>query len=182
MHTNKRANVSGRARLADSSDIWDIARSVLMMGRNKNSEKLYLSHEKSSYSAPARTALLHIEQAQVEGVKTAVAVFDSRTDKKDADFVEERRVRTAQTKEDTAQTILDILSESKTASMGSEELCAEVLKQMNCSKRTFDNARAELKTSRQKSSTVKLREKRRTNKNYIMLSYCGETSCDVRNI
>ena len=40
MHTNKRANVSGRARLADSSDIWDIARSVLMMGRDKNSEKL----------------------------------------------------------------------------------------------------------------------------------------------
>ena len=31
MHTNKRSNVSGRARLADSSDIWDIARSVLMM-------------------------------------------------------------------------------------------------------------------------------------------------------
>ena len=56
-------------------------------------------------TAPARTALLHIEQAQVEGVKTAVAVFDSRTDKKDADFVEERRVRTAQTKEDTAQAI-----------------------------------------------------------------------------
>lgn len=73
MHTNKRANVSGRARLADSSDIWDIARSVLMMGRDKNSEKLYLSHEKSSYSAPARTALLHIEQAQVEGVKTAAS-------------------------------------------------------------------------------------------------------------
>ena len=181
MHTNKRANVSGRARLADSSDIWDIARSVLMMGRDKNSEKLYLSHEKSSYSAPARTALLHIEQAQVEGVKTAVAVFDSRTDKKDADFVEERRVRTAQTKEDTAQTILDILSESKTASMGSEELCAEVLKQMNCSKRTFDNARAELKQAG-KIKTVKLRERDGRNKNYIMLSCCGETSCDVRNI
>lgn len=170
-----------KARLADSSDIWDIARSVLMMGRDKNSEKLYLSHEKSSYSAPARTALLHIEQAKVEGVTTAVAVFDSRTDKKDADFVEERRVRTAQTKEDTAQTILDILSESKTASMGSEELCAEVLKQMNCSKRTFDNARAELKQAG-KIKTVKLRERDGRNKNYIMLSYCGETSCDVRNI
>ncbi|MFR5991320.1 MAG: hypothetical protein ACLUGP_13515 [Faecalibacterium prausnitzii] len=52
MHTNKRANVSGRARLADSSDIWDIARSVLMMGRDKNSEKLYLSHEKSSLLRP----------------------------------------------------------------------------------------------------------------------------------
>ena len=181
MHTNKRANVSGRARLADSSDIWDIARSVLMMGRDKNSEKLYLSHEKSSYSAPARTALLHIEQAQVEGVKTAVAVFDSRTDKKDADFVEERRVRTAQTKEDTAQTILDILSESKTASMGSEELRAEVLKQTNCSSRTFDYARAELKRAG-KIKNVKLREKDGRNKNYTLLAYCGETACGVGNI
>ena len=169
------------ARLADSSDIWDIARSVLMMGRDKNSEKLYLSHEKSSYSAPARTALLHIEQAQVEGVTTAVAVFDSRTDKKDADFVEERRVRTAQTKEDTAQTILDILSESKTASMGSEELRAEVLKQTNCSSRTFDYARAELKRAG-KIKNVKLREKDGRNKNYTLLAYCGETACGVGNI
>ena len=144
MHTNKRANVSGRARLADSSDIWDIARSVLMMGRDKNSEKLYLSHEKSSYSAPARTALLHIEQAQVEGVKTAVAVFDSRTDKKDADFVEERRARTAQTKEDTAQAILNVLAESKLGSMPSTQLRAEVMKEMGCSDRTYTRAYGEL--------------------------------------
>ena len=144
MHTNKRANVSGRARLADSSDIWDIARSVLMMGRDKNSEKLYLSHEKSSYSAPARTALLHIEQVQVEGVKTAVAVFDSRTDKKDADFVEERRVRTAQTKEDTAQAILNVLAESKLGSMPSTQLRAEVMKEMGCSDRTYERAYADM--------------------------------------
>ena len=77
--------------------------------------------------------------------------------------------------------ILNVLAESKTASMGSEELCAEVLKQMNCSKRTFDNARAELKQAG-KIKTVKLRERDGRNKNYIMLSYCGETSCDVRNI
>ena len=54
MHTNKRPGVSGRGRLADSSDLWDIARSVLMMGRCKNSTEgqIYLSHEKSSYSKP----------------------------------------------------------------------------------------------------------------------------------
>ncbi len=181
MHSNKKQGVSGRARLADSSDIWDMARSVLMMGRAKNDGKIYLSHEKNSYARPQQTVLLHIDDVEVEGVKTARAVFDGYTDKKDADFMEERRVRTAQTKEDTAQTILDILSESKTASMGSEELCAEVLKQMNCSKRTFDNARAELKQAG-KIKTVKLRERDGRNKNYIMLSYCGETSCDVRNI
>ena len=177
MHTNKRANVSGRARLADSSDIWDIARSVLMMGRDKNSEKLYLSHEKSSYSAPARTALLHIEQAQVEGVKTAVAVFDSRTDKKDADFVEERRVRTAQTKEDTAQAILNVLAESKLGSMPSTQLRAEVMKEMGCSEKTYERAYVTLTKS---GEVVKknLRQQDGRNQWYSFL-HCSRTSGEV---
>mgnify|MGYP000801949304 CR=1 FL=1 len=178
MHTNKRANVSGRARLADSSDIWDIARSVLMMGRDKNSEKLYLSHEKSSYSAPARTALLHIEQAQVEGVKTAVAVFDSRTDKKDADFVEERRIRTAQTKEDTAQAILNVLAESKLGSMPSTQLRAEVMKEMGCSEKTYNRAYGELA----KSGEIKkqqFNQKNGTRGWFTFLGYCSKTNDQV---
>ena len=144
MHTNKRSNVSGRARLDDSSDIWDIARSVLMMGRDKNSGQLYLSHEKSSYAAPARTALLHSEQTPVEGVTTAVAVFDSRTDKKDADFVEERRVRVAQTKADAAQAILDVLAEAKLGSMPNTQLRAEVVRETGCSEKTYNRAYGEL--------------------------------------
>ena len=177
MHTNKRANVSGRARLADSSDIWDIARSVLMMGRDKNSEKLYLSHEKSSYSAPARTALLHIEQAQVEGVTTAVADFDSRTDKKDADFVEERRVRTAQTKEDTAQAILNVLAESKLGSMPSTQLRAEVMKEMGCSDRTYIRAYGNLIKS---GEIIKKNIRQQDGKNqWYSFLYCSETSGKV---
>ena len=175
MHTNKRANVSGRARLADSSDIWDIARSVLMMGRDKNSEKLYLSHEKSSYSAPARTALLHIEQAQVEGVTTAVAVFDSRTDKKDADFVEERRVRTAQTKEDTAQAILNVLAESKLGSMPSTQLRAEVMKEIECSKCTYDRAYRSLVMSGEVTKKQLTRNGGERSW-YSVLSYCSKTN------
>ena len=181
MHTNKRANVSGRARLADSSDIWDIARSVLMMGRDKNSEKLYLSHEKSSYSAPARTALLHIEQAQVEGVTTAVAVFDSRTDKKDADFVEERRVRTAQTKEDTAQAILNVLAESKLGSMPSTQLRAEVMKEMGCSEVTYNRAYSSLV----KSGEIKkqqFNQQGSTRGWYTFLAYCSKITDKVTNI
>ena len=181
MHTNKRANVSGRARLADSSDIWDIARSVLMMGRDKNSEKLYLSHEKSSYSAPARTALLHIEQAQVEGVKTAVAVFDSRTDKKDADFVEERRVRTAQTKEDTAQAILNVLAESKLGSMPSTQLRAEVMKEMGCSEPTYKRAYADLVKTKE-ITKYQLSQKDGTRSWFTRLDHCGGTSDTVINI
>ena len=177
MHTNKRSNVSGRARLADSSDIWDIARSVLMMGRDKNSGQLYLSHEKSSYAAPARTALLHIEQTQVEGVTTAVAVFDSRTDKKDADFVEERRVRVAQTKADAAQTILDVLAEAKLGSMPNTQLRAEVVKETGCSDRTYIRAYGELVKS---GEVVKknLRQQDGQNQWYSFL-HCGGTSGKV---
>ena len=78
-----------------------MARSVLMMGRAKNDGKIYLSHEKNSYARPQQTVLLHIDDVEVEGVKTARAVFDGYTDKKDADFIEERRVRTAETRQDT---------------------------------------------------------------------------------
>ena len=84
MHSNKKMGVSGRARLADSSDIWDMARSVLMMGRSNSDGKIYLSHEKSSYSRPQQTVLLHIEDVELDGVRTAQAVFDGYTDKKDA--------------------------------------------------------------------------------------------------
>ena len=168
MHTNKRANVSGRARLADSSDIWDIARSVLMMG-----------HEKSSYSAPARTALLHIEQAQVEGVKTAVAVFDSRTDKKDADFVEERRVRTAQTKEDTAQAILNVLAESKLGSMPNTQLRAEVMKEMGCSEGTYNRAYSSLvKSGEVTKKNIRQRDGRSQWHSFL---YCSRTNDKVPN-
>ena len=90
-----------------------MARSVLMMGRAKNDGKIYLSHEKNSYARPQQTVLLHIDDVEVEGVKTARAVFDGYTDKKDADFIEERRVRTAETRQDTRSAILNVLSESR---------------------------------------------------------------------
>ena len=178
MHTNKRSNVSGRARLADSSDIWDIARSVLMMGRDKNSGQLYLSHEKSSYAAPARTALLHIEQTQVEGVTTAVAVFDSRTDKKDADFVEERRVRVAQTKADAARTILDVLAEAKLGSMPNTQLRAEVVRETGCSEKTYNRAYGELVKSGEVVKRV-IRQKDGTNSWYSFSSYCSKLDDQV---
>ena len=144
MHSNKKQGVSGRARLADSSDIWDMARSVLMMGRAKNDGKIYLSHEKSSYARPQQTVLLHIDDVEVEGVKTARAVFDGYTDKKDADFIEERRVRTAETRQDTRSAILNVLSESRLGSMPSNELRAAVLREIGCSDSTYNRVYSEL--------------------------------------
>ena len=59
MHTNK-SNNSGRQRMADSSDIWDLGRSALMAGRTKDENICYLSHEKSNYIKLQKTILFSI--------------------------------------------------------------------------------------------------------------------------
>lgn len=179
MHTNKRQGVSGRARLADSSDIWDLARSVLMMGRSKNDGKIYLSHEKSSYSKPCPTVLMHIEDVEADGIPTARAVFDSVTAKKDADFMEERRARLAQTKEDTAEAILNILAESRLGSVANNELRAAVTKEAGCSTATYNRAYSDLvRSGAITKKTVRLRDGK--NKWFSYLDYCGESNDKVR--
>ncbi len=175
MHTNKKQGVSGRGRLADSSDIWDIARCVLMMGRSKNDGKIYISHEKHSYSKQAQTVLMHIEDVTIDGIKTARAVFDGYTDKQDIDFMEERKFKVAQTKEDTSEAILNILAESNTASMSSPQLKAAVMKEIGCSERTYKQAYADLVKSGQITKRT-IRQQDGRNKWYSFL-YCGESSC-----
>ena len=176
MHSNKKQGVSGRARLADSSDIWDMARSVLMMGRAKNDGKIYLSHEKNSYARPQQTVLLHIDDVEVEGVKTARAVFDGYTDKKDADFIEERRVRTAETRQDTRSAILNVLSESRLGSMPSNELRAAVLREVGCSDSTYNRVYSDLTKS---SQIAKQAIRGKDGRNRWYTCYCGETSGKV---
>ena len=180
MHSNKKQGVSDRKRLADSSDIWDMARSVLMMGRSNSDGKIYLSHEKSSYSRPQQTVLLHIEDVELDGVRTAQAVFDGYTDKKDADFIKEPRVRQAQTKEDTRDAILNVLAESRLGSMASSELRAAVVKEIGCSERTYNRAYSELVRSGEVTKcTIRQRDGR--NKWYSSL-YCSETSGKVQKL
>lgn len=180
MHTNKKQGVSGRARLADSSDIWDIARSVLMMGRDRNSGQTYVSHEKSSYSKQAQTVLLHIEDTIVDGLKTARAVFDGHSIKKDADFVEERRFRTDQTKDAVKDAILNILAESKLASMASSQLKSAVMLEMGCSERTYKQAYAELvKDSEVTKQTIRQSDGKNQ---WFTFLYRGEIACTDGNI
>ena len=121
-----------------------MARSVLMMGRSNSDGKIYLSHEKSSYSRPQQTVLLHIEDVELDGVRTAQAVFDGYTDKKDADFIKEPRVRQDQTKEDTRDAILNVLAESRLGSMASPQLKSEVMREIGCSEGTYNRAYGEL--------------------------------------
>ncbi len=148
MHSNKRSSVAGRQRLADSSDLWDLARSVLMLGVSKTEQKVYVSHEKSNYAAPVETILFTKEPVFVEGVQTVKAVFDSTTDKKDVDFVGEQRLSVAQTRDDASEAILNILSESKTTSMQSNTLRSAVRKETGCSDRTYQRAYSDLVKAR----------------------------------
>lgn len=69
-HTNKRPKASGRDRIADSADLWDVSRSVLMAGYTEDQGVRYLSNEKNNYSQLQETLLFTINedgQAQAEG-------------------------------------------------------------------------------------------------------------------
>lgn len=81
MHTNKQSNVWARQRMADSADLWDIARSVLLMGEADSEGMKYISHEKSNYGPTSKTILFDN--------KTGLPVVYATTDKKDRDFVME---------------------------------------------------------------------------------------------
>ena len=181
MHSNKKQGVSDRKRLADSSDIWDMARSVLMMGRSNSDGKIYLSHEKSSYSRPQQTVLLHIEDVKLDGVRTAQAVFDGYTDKKDADFIKEPRVRQAQTKEDTRDAILNVLAESRLGSMASPQLKSEVMREIGCSERTYKSAYAELVKAGD-IGKYQLNQKNGSRGWFTQLAYQNKTGCTETNI
>lgn len=62
-HTNKRKGAFGRDRIADSADLWDVSRSVLMMGFTSEKGVRYLSHEKSNYDELQKTILFTIDGA-----------------------------------------------------------------------------------------------------------------------
>lgn len=60
-HANKRKGAYGRDRIADSADIWDIARSVLMAGFTEDQGIRYLSNEKNNYAPLQETILFSID-------------------------------------------------------------------------------------------------------------------------
>ncbi|MDO5783436.1 MAG: AAA family ATPase [Eubacteriales bacterium] len=80
-HSNKKRGAFGRERISDSSDLWDIARSVIMAGYTDQHDKKirYVSNEKNSYATTMQTILFSIgENRQI--------VFEGHSDKSDYDF------------------------------------------------------------------------------------------------
>lgn len=137
-HANKQSGVWGRKRIADSADIWDISRSVIMAGETNDSGIRYLSHEKSNYGQTGSTILYCIEDE--------VAQFKANTSKKDKDFVTEAAYTTRQKpqRDEAKEFILDFLKDGKKEVVELDGM-AEA---MGISKNALKNAKADLKSEK----------------------------------
>jgi len=64
VHTNKQSGVFARRRIADSADIWDSSRSVLIMGDTGDGQR-YMAQEKANYGRHNDTVLFSLEDEVV---------------------------------------------------------------------------------------------------------------------
>ena len=135
VHGNKLAGAWGRNRIADSADIWDISRSVIMAGETQENGVRYLSHEKSNLSRMGETLLYTIEDE--------IIVPQAYTYKKDRDFVAETNYASRQRpeKEEAKEFILDFLKDGKKEVSELDEMAAAA----GISKNALKNAKAELR-------------------------------------
>lgn len=105
-HSNKRKGASGRDRIADSADLWDISRSVLMLGYTEESGIRYISNEKNNYSELQKTQLFSINE---EGLPQK----EGTTWKRDREYIQDMAVAfSAPKREECKKFILDALDEA----------------------------------------------------------------------
>lgn len=162
MHANKQAGAYGRRRMADSSDVWDIARSVLMAGSTQERGTFYLTQEKSNYGQTQKTVLYRInENGKIK--------YQGVTDKKDRDFVSDdaHASRMAPERSECMEQILSMLSEADGHQLEAKVLEAE-LTDAGYKEKTIRNAKAELKTAGK--ITVKNTGFKETKKYWIALT------------
>ena len=105
-HTNKRKGAYGRDRIADSADLWDISRSVMMAGFTEDQGVRYLSNEKNNYAPPQETILFTIDaDEQIHKAGTSW--------KRDREYIQGAEVsRTAPVREDCKAFTLQTLEEA----------------------------------------------------------------------
>ena len=136
VHTNKRSLAYGRDRMADSSDLWDASRSVLMFGETDVKPIRYMSHEKCNYGPLQQTVLFSISDQDV--------IFEGRSDKRDEEYVYLRgksREKTAPAREEAKAFILQNIAEGP-IQVGELKKAA---KANGISEHTLDRAKSELK-------------------------------------
>lgn len=135
VHTNKQSGVWGRKRIADSADIWDASRSILMTGMTVNSNLRYISQEKSNYGPLQDTVLFYLDNS--------VPIYKGHTTKKDRDFIlEESKERFARPATDDAKEfVIRILGEHKQLKIKDLDNLAQAA---GISRNALKNAKAEL--------------------------------------
>ena len=135
-HANKQSGVWGRKRIADSADIWDISRSVIMAGETSEGNIRYLSHEKSNYG--------HTKSSVLYAIEDELLVFKGYTSKKDRDFITEVNYNTRQApaRESAKEFILSTLREHKQMEVSELDELAAV---EGISKHSLKDAKAALK-------------------------------------
>lgn len=147
MHTNKSRGSYGRNRLADSADMWDISRSVLMLGMDESESSLrYLSHEKSNFSPLQDSVNFTIGQSRTVIVK-------SRDQRRDRDHVlaaarvdnsDDHDRRTA--KDRAKDLIIQILEDAETHEIETGDLRQELKELHGIGQNALEAAKAELKS------------------------------------
>jgi len=135
VHTNKLAGAWGRNRMADSADMWDISRSVELIGETNEPGIRYISQEKSNYDMIKPTVLFSIADE--------VVVYKGMADKKDRDFVTEKNYNTKQApqREEAKEFILDFLKDGEKEVSELDEMAQVV----GISKATLKRGKADLK-------------------------------------
>ncbi len=137
VHANKQSGVYGRKRIADSADIWDLARSVLMVGTTEEKGVRYISQEKSNYGVIQDTVLFSIHDGEIK--------VEGHTVKHDREFIQEADYTKYQApkREEAKEFILDYLKD------GEKEVSEldGMAKAVGISGRTLTRAKAELRES-----------------------------------
>lgn len=141
-HSNKRKGAAGRDRIADSADLWDISRSVLMAGYTQEQGIRYLSNEKNNYAMLPQTILFSIND---EGL----AEKRGTTHKRDRDYMVEAAQtkaasNTAPQRDDCRQFILETLQACEGNKIASSELL-QVAKDEGYSKSTFQRTKDDMR-------------------------------------
>ena len=137
-HANKQSGVWGRKRIADSADIWDISRSVIMAGETNEKGIRYLSHEKSNYGPTASSILYAIDEEVIR--------YKGRTDRKDKDFVTavDYSTRQAPQREEAENFILEFLQDGEKEVSELDDMAAA----MSIGKGTLKRAKTQLRQNR----------------------------------
>lgn len=136
-HTNKRKGASGRDRVADSADFWDISRSVLMAGYADEQGVRYLSNEKNNYSRLQETLLFTVdEDGQI--------VEKGRSWKRDREFQQDALMGISAPKREDCKNWLLAQLEASDGRMPSVEL-DDAAKAAGFTSKTVRNAKDALK-------------------------------------